>query len=94
MMPEIMQWEKLSRYIYRSDALVIDLRDREAYQKGHVTGAWNIPYEELEEHWKEVRGYDIVILYCDHGNHSLTAARRLAKEGIQTFSMAGGYEMR
>ena len=33
-----------------------------------------------------------LIFYCDHGNHSLQAARELAKKGKWASSIAGGYE--
>lgn len=92
MKPQIMSWEQVSRYIYNSDTLLVDLRDKDEYMAGHVTGAWNIPYEELENHVREMSSYDRVIFYCTHGNHSLVAARMLAKQGQQAYSLAGGYE--
>lgn len=92
MRPQIMSWEQASRYIYDSDTLLVDLRGEEEYQAGHITGAWNIPYEELENHLGEMSGYGRVIFYCGHGNHSLAAARLLARQGRQSCSVAGGYE--
>ena len=92
MKPQIMSWEQISRYIYNSGTLLVDLRGKEEYAAGHVTGAWNIPYEELENHLREVSSYERIIFYCAHGNHSLVAARMLAKRGKQAYSMAGGYE--
>lgn len=38
----------LDYYVGRGDALIIDLRDEEAYRRSHVRGAVSIPYEELE----------------------------------------------
>ena len=90
MKPQILSWEQISRYIYSSDTLLVDLREKEEFKKGHITGAWNIPYEELEEHFREMRGYDKIIFYCTRGNHSLAAARQMAKQGKQAYSIAGG----
>lgn len=87
-----MSWDQVSKYIYNSDTLLIDLRDKTDYAKGHITGAWNIPYDELEDHLAEMSSYGRVVFYCDHGNHSLVAARMLARRGQQTYSVAGGYE--
>lgn len=92
MKPQIMSWEQVSKYIYNSDTLLVDLRDRTDYVRGHVTGAWNIPYDELELHLAEMAGYGRVVFYCDYGNHSLAAARILGKRGQQAYSVAGGYE--
>ncbi|MCH5253019.1 MAG: rhodanese-like domain-containing protein [Lachnospiraceae bacterium] len=86
-----MSWEQISRYVYSNHTLLVDLREKEDFRKGHVTGAWNIPYEELEEHIREMSGYERIIFYCTHGNHSLAAARQLAKLGHQAYSIAGGY---
>uniref|UniRef100_UPI003FF100FD rhodanese-like domain-containing protein n=1 Tax=Eubacterium sp. TaxID=142586 RepID=UPI003FF100FD len=52
----------------------------------------------MQRHIFPVRGisrmmnYDRIIFYCDHGNHSLQAARELAKKGKWASSIAGGYE--
>ena len=92
MKPQLVSWPEASKYIYHSGTLLVDLRDRDAYEEGHVSGAWNIPYEELDEHMKEFMNYDRIIFYCDHGNHSLKAARELAKKGKWASSIAGGYE--
>ena len=94
MRPQIMSWEQASKYIYDSDTLLIDLRSREEYSRGHISGAWNIPYEELESHLGEMSSYGRVIFYCAHGNHSLSAARILARRGKLSCSVAGGYETR
>lgn len=87
-----MSWERVSKYIYNSDTLFVDLREKGEYVRGHVSGAWNIPYEELDEHFEEMSSYERVVFYCDRGNHSLAAARMLARRGQQCFSVAGGYE--
>lgn len=92
MRPQIIPWERVSRYIYKPDTLIVDLREREEYEKEHITGAWNISFEELDEHLEQMSNYERVIFYCTHGNHSLVAARQLAKEGRKAYSIAGGYE--
>lgn len=92
MRPQFVSWEQALKYVYKSDTLFVDLRDKEEYDLGHVTGAWNIPYEKLEEHWDDFGGYERVVFYCDRGNHSLSAARILARRGQQSYSVAGGYD--
>ena len=56
MRPKLMSWKDVSKYIYYSDVLIVDLRDSGEYKKGHIRGAWNIPYEELEGRMKQLRG--------------------------------------
>lgn len=90
---ETISAKMLDGYASRNDTLIIDLRERGEYEKNHVKGAVNLPYEELEEN-PEVRfPYGkILVLYCDRGGASLKAARILAGMGYETVSVVGGYE--
>ena len=81
MKPNLVSFSEASKYIYHSKTLLVDLRSREAFATSHISGAWNIPYEELSQYQEEMMNYDRIIFYCDHGNHSLQAARELAKKG-------------
>ena len=92
MRPQIMTWDQVSKYIYNSNTLLVDLRSKEEYEKGHISGAWNIPYEEVEKFLPKMSGYEKVVFYCAHGNRSLAAARMLAKKNRLAYSVAGGYE--
>lgn len=90
---ETISAKMLDYYVGRRDALIIDLREREQYQAGHVATAVNIPYGEWEEQRKFSFPRDkILILYCDRGGASLDAARKLAKRGYRTRSVIGGFE--
>ena len=42
---ETISAKMLDYYVDRSDAVIIDLRDTDAYRKGHVRNAVNIPGE-------------------------------------------------
>ena len=92
MKPNLVSFSEASKYIYHSKTLLVDLRSREAFATSHISGAWYIPYEELSQYQEEMMNYDRIIFYCDHGNHSLQAARELAKKGKWASSIAGGYE--
>lgn len=77
-------------YIGRPNVLIIDLRDREEYVKGHIPSAVNIPYENLEHERHMLNKNALLILYCDRGHISLMAARDLMKYGYHIKSMYGG----
>lgn len=77
-------------YACKQDVYIIDLRDREDYEKGHIPNAINIPYEELEKHKVNLPKNGRYILYCEHGNLSLLAARDMLKEGYHIKSAYGG----
>ena len=47
---ETISAKMLDYYVDRRDALIIDLREREAYAHSHVKGAVNMPYAEIDEY--------------------------------------------
>lgn len=77
-------------YVIKQDTCIIDVRDPKDYAKGHVPTAINIPYEELEKKRNTLSKDKKYILYCDHGNLSLLAARDMLKEGYHIKSAYGG----
>ena len=80
--------------------MLIDLRTREEFGKGHIPGAVCIPYEELKNQIPGLRqwamrctgryGRAVLIVYCDRGNTSLRAARDLDREGFIVKNVYGG----
>ncbi len=81
---------EIAKYIGNPNALIIDLRDRDEYDIGHIPGAVNIPYEELEDYTNRFKKSQQLIFYCDRGNISLLAARDLMKYGYNIKSLYGG----
>ncbi|NLJ95909.1 MAG: rhodanese-like domain-containing protein [Clostridiales bacterium] len=81
---------EITKYIGRPNVLIIDLRDRMDYLKGHIPSAVNIPYDKLEEEKKYINRNNLLIFYCDRGHISLMAARDLMKHGYNIKSLYGG----
>ena len=72
--------EELDAYVGRQDAVIIDLRDAEEYERSHVKTAVNIPYEEIQR-CRRFPKDKLLVLYCSRGSSSLFAARELMKMG-------------
>ncbi|MDO5338381.1 MAG: rhodanese-like domain-containing protein [Eubacteriales bacterium] len=88
---ETISGKMIDYYVGRKDVIIIDLRDKNEYDKSHIRGALNFPYGETG--WKREYPKDkILILYCDRGGASLMAARELARRGFRTRSLVGGFE--
>src|SRR5690349_17974471 len=68
-------------------AAVIDVRDDDEYEAGHIAGAQHVSIERLSE--AEV-GDGAVILYCRSGDRSEPAAAAFAASGRDAHSIAGG----
>ena len=82
---------ELTHYLQKPNTTLIDLRTPEAFQKGHIPRAINIPYPQLHTKSLSAFGKEIIVLYCDRGSQSLLAARDLQKRGITAFSIYGGF---
>ena len=75
---------------------VVDIRSREAFDRGHIPGSENIPFAALPDRVGDLSGADHVVTVCPHGKASVQAARLVASfEGTADAtveSMAGGLE--
>ena len=74
----------------RSGAYLIDLRTKEEYEKGHIEGAVNIPYDFLEDYKKRLPRNRLLVLYCEWGTTSILAGRKLSQYGYDVLSVNGG----
>lgn len=80
---------RLDEYVKNPDALIIDLRSPEEYRERHIRGAVNIPYEKIQGCCMFPMDMYLV-LYCERGGTSMTAAKELAKRGYLVKSVVGG----
>jgi phage shock protein E len=72
----------------------IDVRTVEEYNAGHLEGAINIPYDEIEQKIEAVsadKNTDIQ-LYCRSGRRSGIALETLRSMGYGKVTNAGSYE--
>lgn len=72
-------------------AVLVDVREAEEWQEGHVSGAVHIPLTALPLRLHELDPKQEVITVCRGGNRSAFAADALRKAGFpRVSSMAGG----
>jgi thioredoxin 1 len=69
---------------------VVDVRERDEYERVHVPGVKLIPMSELQERWQEIPAGERVYVICQGGGRSLTAATALRQAGVDAVSVAGG----
>ncbi len=75
------------------DFIVVDVRGPNAFAKGHVRGAINIPHQEITaERMAQYSTNKVFVVYCagPHCNGANKAAVRLARLGLQVKMMIGG----
>jgi rhodanese-related sulfurtransferase len=76
-----------------SDFIVVDVRGPDAFAKGHVEGAINIPHREMTAaRMAEYPKGKMFVVYCagPHCNGANKAALRLARLGLPVKMMIGG----
>ena len=79
--------------LINSEAVVIDLRNAEAYSRGHIVNARNIPFDEFDVNRDRVgklKGKSVIAV-CDTGISSTKAVGLLRKSGFENvFGLKGG----
>nr|WP_224752235.1 rhodanese-like domain-containing protein [Metabacillus arenae] len=74
-------------------AQLIDVREPNEYEGGHILGARNIPLSQMKQRHKEIRPDKPVYLYCQNTVRSGRAAQLLRKKGVQDlYTLKGGYK--
>ncbi|MBO8156121.1 MAG: rhodanese-like domain-containing protein [Bacillaceae bacterium] len=74
-------------------AQLIDVREPNEYEAGHILGARNIPLSQLKIRLAEIRKDKPVYLYCQSGTRSSRAAAILHRKGYQDLNhLQGGFK--
>jgi rhodanese-related sulfurtransferase len=74
-------------------AQLIDVREPNEFENGHILGARNIPLSQMKMRMKELRPDKPVYLYCQSGMRSARAAQFLHRKGYKDLShLQGGFK--
>ena len=77
----------------KEDFFLIDVRDPEEYEEGHIEKSILIPLHTLAERIKGIKKDKVLITYCRTGVRSKNAAEMLKEMGyIKVSHLEGGYE--
>ena len=79
--------------LINADATIVDLRSAEAFSRGHIVNAKNIPLDELEANREKLvkLGDEPIIAVCDTGISSNRAVDMLRKAGVESvYNLKGG----
>ncbi len=81
-----------TQMINRQNAIVLDIRNTDAFSTGHIVDAVSIPLAELESKYRKLDQSKAqpIIIVCATGLESPRAASLLAKYGFNTHILAGG----
>jgi len=79
--------------LINNDATVIDLRSADAYGRGHIVNARNIPFDEVEANHDALAKFmnKPIVAVCDSGISSNKAVASLRKSGFESvYGLKGG----
>jgi rhodanese-related sulfurtransferase len=90
--------DTVKKKISDKTATLIDVREKEEWDKGHLKDAVNLPFSQIQkgitaEDLAKIAGKDkIIYLHCVAGVRSLKAATELEKSGRDLRALKPGYE--
>lgn len=86
---------ELVRLMNREEAVVLDIRSPEEFNKGHILDAVNLPAQEIEGRKEELVDYKerTLVVYCNLGNTSTRIGRLLKLDGFgKVYGLKGGIQ--
>ncbi|MBR1598051.1 MAG: rhodanese-like domain-containing protein [Lachnospiraceae bacterium] len=72
------------------DAIIVDIREPERFNRGHIPMAVNLPLEKIRSGQVTLPKSRTLIVYCDTGGSSMQAARLLSGMNYQVINCVGG----
>ncbi len=87
-LPEI-DVDELAEHL-RTGARVIDVREPEEYERGHVPGALSIPLATVPDSLDLFRGPEPAYVICQAGGRSRRACEYVEVHGIDAINVDGG----
>jgi NADPH-dependent 2,4-dienoyl-CoA reductase/sulfur reductase-like enzyme len=80
------------RTLVENNEFIIDVREKNEYERGHINGAVNIPLSELRKRVNEIPKDKPVYVHCRSGQRSYNAIMALQNLGYKNlYNIAGSY---
>jgi phage shock protein E len=72
--------------------MLLDVRTDEEYKKGHIPGSIHVPLADIGDKVKKLKKDKDLVVYCQTGNRSIWAIKRLMGMGYKNlYNLKGGY---
>ena len=72
---------------------ILDVREPEEFEEGHIPGAVHIPLHDLRQRLDELPRDRPILTHCYVGQRSHIAVRILRQLGFDAYNLSGGYRM-
>ena len=84
------QWHEIATLDAQATT-ILDVRDEDEWEDGHIPGALHIPLSQLRQRFPELSKDHEIIAYCQTGQRSYYACRFLAQVGFRVRNLTGSY---
>jgi rhodanese-related sulfurtransferase len=72
--------------------MLLDVRSNKEYEGGHIPGAVHVPLSDIGDKIKKLKKDKELVVYCQNGNKSIWAIKRLMGMGYKNlYNLKGGY---
>ena len=72
--------------------MILDVRTNKEYELGHIPGAMHVPLSDIGNKLKKLKKDKELVVYCQSGNRSIWAIKRLMGMGHKNlYNLKGGY---
>lgn len=72
--------------------VILDVRTNKEYEGGHIPGSIHVPLSDIGDKIKKLKKDKELVVYCQSGNRSIWAIKRLMGMGYTNlFNLKGGY---
>jgi len=84
--------QELVQLMNRESAVVLDIRNRDVFQEGHIVGAINIPQGDLDKDLTKLNKYKDrpIIIVCQMGQKAGEVAVKLKKQNFERVQVLSG----
>jgi rhodanese-related sulfurtransferase len=72
--------------------VVLDVREADEWESGHIEGAVHIPLREIPTRFADVPGGRQVLVVCKSGGRSAQATMFLRGQGVEAVNLADGMD--
>lgn len=94
---QILDREEYKKAISKGKVQLVDVRTRGEFMAGHIKGASNIDFFQgsaFEAAFSRLKKDKPLYIYCQSGNRSQKAARKLVDMGFkEVYDLRGGYRI-
>jgi rhodanese-related sulfurtransferase len=72
--------------------VLLDVRTDKEYAQGHIPGSVHVPLSDIGDRIKKLKKDKEMVVYCQNGNRSIWAIKRLMGMGYKNlYNLKGGY---